>query len=301
MFSELKLYALLKLVGIYQKVRYWNKKLKADEQRQINECIVIAMDKISDQDASKCIRAYDKLHRIAEKIKNLELEIDIQKEIFEPLFEHLRKTTKQADYINSHPLEPREDIQKLLSILFNPHNPLIRLFPAIYFELDLAETYLNGANLQGADLQGADLRGAKLNKANLQGAHMQNSYLQGAKLNGANLQGAHMKEPWQGLGPKLENAELQGANLQGLYLTKADLKKAKLQKAELQKADLRGVNISGAELEDAYLQNAKIDKYTMDLMPENWKSIVDHYIDEDGIKKTGALLVNEYGEIILHL
>lgn len=57
-------------------------------------------------------------------------------------------------------------------------------------QANLRETILEGANFRGADLRGADLRGANLEGANFGGAGLRGADLRGANLGGANFEGA---------------------------------------------------------------------------------------------------------------
>ncbi len=84
---------------------------------------------------------------------------------------------------------------------------------------------------------------------------------------------------FSGLEANLAEAHLQGADLQ-----KANLQEANLQGANLQGADLQGADLQGADLQGADLQGAEINEATT-VMPDNWKSVVKLYEDEDGKKK----------------
>jgi len=109
---------------------------------------------------------------------------------------------------------------------------------AIKERIDLANAYLDGANLKRANLAGANLNGANLDGANLEGAYLDGAYLDGANLKRANLNGAN-----------LDGANLKRANLDGAYLDGANLKRA----------NLAGANLNGATLDGAYLANANLD------------------------------------------
>jgi|GEM_PF-3230387 len=117
---------------------------------------------------------------------------------------------------------------------------------------DLAEVFLNDAELAGADLRKAHLSPSGLGRANLENANlseanMHNSDLKKANLKNANLRGTNLS------GSTMNNADLQNANLEN-----ANLASANLDGANLEGANLTGVNLGVAYVKNANLKNAKL-------------------------------------------
>jgi uncharacterized protein YjbI with pentapeptide repeats len=127
---------------------------------------------------------------------------------------------------------------------------------------------LTDADLHDVNLTDSFLDGAKLNEANLHDALLGNSHLLHADLSWANLNNANL------YGTHLQHADLRNASLED-----ADLRKAILHNTNLNLADLRGANLSGAytdilTLRDADLSGAQFSGDTT--MPdgekyENWE------------------------------
>lgn len=83
--------------------------------------------------------------------------------------------------------------------------------------VELASSFLFGANFTQANLSQAILDGAYLQQANLKGAILAGADLSGAYLFDANLKGTDLK------GAKLEGANLSGTNLQLSNLQRASI------------------------------------------------------------------------------
>ena len=191
---------------------------------------------------------------------------------FDILCAHIRQTTSEAVYQEKHKSRPSEEIQSLLTLLFVQDH---KVFEGL--NINLQESWLQGAKLDkarlpGAQLEGAHLQGAWLMRANLQGAVLFGANLQNAQLNEAHLQGArlvraNLKNAWlneahlQGarlVRVNLQNVRLNEAHLQGTRLVFAQLQGAFLEKAQLQGASLRNAQLQGASLESAQLQGASL-------------------------------------------
>jgi hypothetical protein len=103
------------------------------------------------------------------------------------------------------------------------------------------------ANLSDEDLQGADLSGAGLLDANLSDADLWGADLSGANLLFADLSDAHLKDA-DLFGADLWNANLRKANPIGAHLEGADLRNATLWGADLTHATFLGANLRNADL-----------------------------------------------------
>ena len=218
-----------------------------------------------DKDSVRLGGAYELFH-LAEDIQELrQTELDI-------LCAHIRQTTGESAYRETHQSEPSEEVQSLLTLLFVQEH---KVFKGYHINLQgswlngtdlrkarlekavLTRAYLQGSDLRKAHLQGTDLgdvnlQGAKLQKANLQGAKLRRANLQGVDLWDVNLQGANL---WEA---NLQGAKLWKANLQGANLLATNLQGANLWEANLQGEDLRYANLQGANLWKANLQGANL-------------------------------------------
>ena len=178
---------------------------------------------------------------------------DLRRTALNILCAHIRRTTHAVAYGQEHALEPSEDVQSLLTLLFVEEH---RVFEGLRAKLDgsrLNGARLASARLANASLRDAELRGAHLLQAELQGADLWSARLQDAQLMGAHLPGATLTYA------KLQGAFLRDANLQGGCLLRAEFQNAHLVSAQLQGADLRRVRLEGADLSDAELHGARLD------------------------------------------
>ena len=112
-----------------------------------------------------------------------------------------------------------------------------------FFNAELGDAFLSGAQLEHADLFGAHSRGATLN-----GAQLRHATLGGADLGGAHLEGADLR------GAKLQYADLDGAQLQGANLAEALLSRASFNQADLGLSILLDADFTGKLLEDNELK-----------------------------------------------
>jgi len=132
------------------------------------------------------------------------------------------------------------------------------LYPHLQkFEVEIAATNLEDANLERAHLEGASLRWANLKKAHLVLTHLEEVDLVGANLEGTDLSGTDLERA------DLKMARLQGASLKMARLLSADLRTARLQGVDLSSAHLEGADLSHANLEGADLKMAFMSSETV--------------------------------------
>ena len=167
---------------------------------------------------------------------------ELRQTVLDILCAHIRQTTGENEYEKKYNSKPSEEIQSLLTLLFVQEHEVFK-----GCDINLQESWLNGA-----DLWGARLEKAFLTRVHLQGATLTEAHLQGAILTGGYLQKTDLRE-----------ACLQGASIDSAYLQEADLSKACLQGATLIEARLQGVILKwaysqGAILYRAYLQKADL-------------------------------------------
>ena len=212
------------------------KEIETTEQGQQQERLKNAIEHLGHQSVSVRMGGAYELFHLAQDTQEL------RKTVLDILCDHIRRTTGENEYRQTHNSNPSEEIQNLLTLLFVQEH---QVFSGLR------------ANLQGSWLNGANLHRAHLEKALLAKTHLQKAYLgeaklQYARLEDANLQGATLISV-QLEGAFLGSACLQKANLLVANLRMADLSKARLQGADLWKADMRL-----AEFDEAYLHGAHL-------------------------------------------
>ena len=257
------------------------------EQGQRQERLKNAIEHLGHESDSVRIGGAYELFHLVEDPENEEW----RRMVFDILCAHIRRTTGENKYRETHKSKPSEEVQSLLTLLFVQKHEVFK-----DLRIDLEESWLNGANLKDARLakaflNRAHLRTAQLVRAQLQGAelheaHMQEALLacaklQGTLLNSARLQGAALAGA-QLQGAKLDKAQLQGAKFFGTQLQGAALSGAQLQGAELIQTHLQGValfgtQLQGAALSGAQLQGANSDEWTSDA---SFESLIRNHIEK---------------------
>ena len=172
--------------------------------------------------------------------------------VFDILCAHIRRTTGESKYRETHKSKPSEEVQSLLTLLFVQKHEVFK-----GLRINLEGSWLNGADLKDARLakavlNRAHLRTVQLVRAQLQGAELHEAQLQGAFLAWAELQGAFLHSA------RLQGAALGGAQLQGAKLDKAQLQGAKFFGTQMQGVTLSGAQLQGAEIVQTYLQAAAL-------------------------------------------
>ena len=165
---------------------------------------------------------------------------ELRQTVFDILCAHIRRTTGEEKYRETHKSKPSEEVQSLLTLLFVQEH---EVFKGLH--INLQGIWLNGADLKGARLEeavltAAHLQEAELSQAHLQGAKLEKAHLQGASLNQAYLQGTFL------LRTRLQGASLFMAGLQGTFIGETCL----------QGTDLSEAHLQGAYLNTPYLQDA---------------------------------------------
>ena len=219
------------------------------EQGQRQDRLKNAIEHLGhEKDSVRLGGAYELFH-LAEDTEEL------RQTVLDILCAHIRQTTGESEYRETHKFKPSEEVQSLLTLLFVQKHEVFK-----YLQVDLQGIWLRGANLQEARLEKAVLSRAHLQKADfgsaqLQGVNLNGAYLTKADFREAQLQGANLNGTYL-LWVDFREAQLQGANLNGAYLPEADLKEA-----QLQGANLNGAQLQGAMLSKANLQGVQSDEY----------------------------------------
>ena len=223
------------------------------EQGQRQERLKNAIEHLGNKkDSVRLGGAYELFH-LAQDTDTPEL----RQTMLDILCAHIRQTTSGDEYREKHEVEPSEEVQSMLTLLFVQEHEVFKKR-----QINLQGSWLNGASLAGArlakaDLSRARLQGAHLREARLQGTVLMRVQLQGADLVGAQLQGAHLGVA-QLQGAILGGAQLQGADLGSARLQGADLGSARLQEAHLGSAWLQGAILGGTQLQGARLGGARL-------------------------------------------
>ena len=197
---------------------------------------------------------------------------DLRQTVLDILCAHIRRTTGESEYRETHKSKPSEEVQSLLTLLFVQKH---EVFKGCHI------------NLQGSWLNGADLKMSRLWKARLTQAYLQGTELDRAHLQRANLIDAHLEEAF------LHEAQLQDANLRLARLQGANLKKARLQSAYLfsawlQATDLQKAHMQGANLASARLQGANLKKALLQGADITWASLIGADLNQACLEGVGS-------------
>ena len=233
------------------------------EQGQRQERLKNAIEHLGhESDSVRLGGAYELFHLAKDTLKE-DAKEKLSQTVLDILCAHIRQTTGESKYRETHKSKPSEEVQSLLTLLFVQKHEVFKgchinlqgswLNGADLREARLEKAVLTETNLQGADLAGADLQRANLIEARLQRANLSTTNLQGALLRQAQLQGAYLS--WAQLqGALLRQAQLQGATLNTAQLQGATLDTAQLQGAYLIEARLQGTDLLRTDLRGAQSQ-----------------------------------------------
>ena len=217
------------------------------EQGQRQDRLKNAIEHLGhEKDSVRLGGAYELFH-LAQDTKEL------RQTVFDILCAHIRRTTGEEKYRETHKSKPSEEVQSLLTLLFVQEH---EVFKGLHINLQ-------GIWLNGADLKGARLEEAVLTEAHLQEAELSQVHLQGAKLEKAHLQGASLNQAY------LQGAFLLRTRLQGASLFMAGLQGTFLGETGLQGTDLSEAHLQGAYLNKPYLQDAIF--YNTDMRGACWQ------------------------------
>ena len=214
----------LQVLASHRRAKAMEKTVRNTEQGQRQERLKNAIEHLGHKsDSVRLGGAYELFHLAEDTPELCQTVLDI-------LCAHIRRTTGENEYRETHKSKPSEEIQSLLTLLFVQNHTV---FKGLHVNLQ-------GSCLKGANLWGARLVGADLTEAHLQAAFLLNARLQGALLRGAKLQLADLRD-----------VQLQGAILHQAHLQAADLKGAGLQAASLGGAGLQSADLCGTKLHGA--------------------------------------------------
>ena len=257
------------------------------EQGQRQDRLKNAIEHLGDKSDSVRLGGAYELFHLAQDTE------DLRQTVLDILCAHIRRTTSESEYRETHKSKPSEEIQSLLTLLFVQKHEVFK-----DCHINLQGTWLNGVNLeearlkkavlteahlQGADLSGADLRMAYLIEARLQGAVLGVTNLRGALLREAQLQGAFLFRA------QLQEALLRGAQLQGATLNTTNLQGATLDWAQLQGAFLPEARLQGADLARADLRGAQSQITVFPKFSQRMRELIGQESDLSGVIFEGGL------------
>ena len=224
------------------------------EQGQRQERMKNAIEHLGHKSDSVRLGGAYELFHLAKDADPHEDHTAIRQTVLDILCAHIRQTTGDIAYRNEHDSKPSEEVQSMLTLLFVQNHCVFK-----GCQINLQESWLDGAHLCEARLSMANLVYAHLKEASLSDAHLQGSDLldadlagaclfraglQGANLNGSSLQAS-----------RLSYAKLQGSVIENTCLHGAVLSSAFLQGASFAFCGLQGANLAGASLQGAGMKD----------------------------------------------
>ena len=240
----------IQAVMSYKRAKALEDTVKNTEQGQRQERLKNAIEHLGhESDSVRLGGAYELFH-LAEDTED----VGQRKTLLDILCAHIRRTTREAEYKKDYPLQPSEEIQSLLTLLFVQKH---EVFTGL--DINLQDSWLNGSNLAHARLEKANLRRTQLHKASLGEARLHGADLGEARLHRAFLARARLH------GAQLVSAELHGAILLDVRLYGAQLANAELHGADLRAARLHGANLWNVRLHEASLGEAELHGASSDL------------------------------------
>lgn len=231
--------------------------------------------------------AYELFH-LAEDTKEL------RQTVLDILCAHIRQTTAEIQYRETHESKPSEQVQSLLTLLFMQKRGVFR-----GLRINLQESWLNGVDLREAYMERAVftkayLRSAILHEAHLQEANFREAHLQGAWLELAHLQAVDFVKA------HLQGAQLYGANLHGAWLSGANLQGTRLYAANLQGARLGGARLQAADLTTANLHGVNSFR-PLDAFADRIRQSIDQETDLRVVVLAGGLKLEDIDLIVKDL
>ena len=211
----------------YRRAKAMEDAVEKTEQGQRQDRLKNAIEHLGNKSDSVRLGGAYELFHLAEDTE------DLRQTVFDILCAHIRRTTGEEKYRETHKSKPSEEVQSLSTLLFVQEH---EVFKGLHI------------NLQGIWLNGADLKGARLEEAVLTEAHLQETELSQAHLQGAKLEKAH-----------LQGASLNQAYLQGTFLLRTRLQGASLFMASLQGTFIGETCLQGTDLSEAHLQGAYLN------------------------------------------
>ena len=146
----------------YRRAKAMEDAVGKTEQGQRQERLKNAIEHLGHKsDSVRLGGAYELFHLAKDTLEEDPKE-KLSQTVLDILCAHIRQTTGESKYRETHKSKPSEEVQSILTLLFVQKHEVFKCL-----RIDLQGGYLNGANLQGARLERAILNEAYLQKANL--------------------------------------------------------------------------------------------------------------------------------------
>ena len=211
------------------------------EQGQQQERFRNAIEHLGhEKDSVRLGGAYELFH-LAEDTEEL------RQTVLDILCAHIRWTTGESKYRETHKSKPSEEVQSLLTLIFLQEHEVFK-----GFHINLQGSWLNGADLRKARLENAVLVEVNLQEANLDEARLKNARLDKAELKNARLYKAQMQ------GAVLTEAQMQGAILAWAQMQRAELIRTQMQGVMIAWAQMQGVELYRAQMQGAILEKTQM-------------------------------------------
>ncbi|MDQ3816188.1 MAG: pentapeptide repeat-containing protein [Acidobacteriota bacterium] len=234
------------------------KNLTLAQEGQITERFTRAVDQLGSEKMEIRLGGIYALERIArDSDKDYET-------ILEILTAFVREhTPRKEDDKSTNDVEPRTDIQAILTVLGRRPKPWT-IEMGISRMLNLNETDLRGINLSDAHFEGTFFFRANL-KGSMLGGHFRSSVFNQAVVDGSNLNGdfqsvnfnnASLRQVW--FNSDATHASFSSADLQEAILSRSNFQKAVFDNAHLEKAYMEGADLREAILIGAFLDGARL-------------------------------------------
>ena len=211
------------------------------EQGQRQERLKNAIEHLGDKSDSVRLGGAYELFHLAQDTE------DLRQTVLDILCAHIRQTTRESEYRETHKSNPSEEVQSLLTLLFVQKHEVFK-----GCHINLQGSWLRGANLRDARLESAALAKVNMQKAELHRTQLQEANLYRAKMQEATLQVVQLQRA------DLSETQLQGAILSGVQLQVATLRGMKMQGAMLLGVRMQGVDLSNSELQGATLRAVQL-------------------------------------------
>ena len=265
--------------------------------------------------------AYELFH-LAKDTLDEDTKEKLSQTVLDILCAHIRQTTGESEYRETHKSKPSEEVQSLLTLLFVQKHEVFkgchinlqgswlngadlreaRLENAVLVEVNLQEANLDKARLKNARLDKAELKNARLYKAQMQGAVLTEAQMQGAILAWAQMQRAELiRTQMQGVmiaWAQMQGVELYRAQMQGAILEKTQMQGAVLIRTQMQGAMLTETQMQGAVLAETQMQGAIFEKTQMQgvtMDREFFSSFEEHIKKRIGKKSNLTRVIFEGG------
>lgn len=179
---------------------------------------------------------------------------DFAKPVFEILCSHIRTLTSSWAYKTEHAINPSNEVQSIMGLLFREGTFTLYLSNAY---VDLSNCYFRGISLSEANLENVNfsythLENSHLYKANLRGTKLNFAYLSESILAEANMEYAEINQGLMAntifMGAKMDSVQIKGCDVSASDFSSATLTNALMYNSNFKYVRFIGADLSGASL-----------------------------------------------------